>query len=441
MRPSPFAVATLVAMGCRGVDRPHPGTAAAFAIEVGKPGQTIRGVAGDGARTFVARGDVAHSDLEARTGAAISWHVALPGSAGVLAISAGSLIATLATTGKVDGLGAAMELHGEPSSAIVAFDAATGAVRWRVPCDGTEFAVITAIAPVEGGGVIAGGTFSGTLRIGDAGNPGGTPRNVVSSAGKSDGFVTLAADGKVRWVVRVGGANADTIQGVAARGDRIAIAGTFMTGAELLGEPLPPFDEKIPRPDGFVAELDATGARRWLATFGGKQADSVAGVAIDSKQRVAVAATIRDTIKLDGRDLTTRGDADGLVAWFSPGGEAGAAIVIGGTGFDGLRGITAVDDRVVVGGFFHGSLALGKRAIDSNNGDDGFFAVVNAAGQIESSWHLSGSGREELTSLSSVPGGFIAGVAHSAELTIDDDKLPAPADPASGAALVGRPAP
>lgn len=435
---------SLVALfaACRGADRPHPGTAASFAIEVGQPGQTIRGVAGDGARVVVARGDVAHSELEARAGAAIAWHVTLPGSAGVVAISAGSVIATLSATGKVDGLGPAMELHGEPSSAVVALDAATGAIRWRIPCDGTEFALITAIAPVDGGGAIVGGTFSGTLRVGDAANAGGTARNVVASAGKSDGFVaSLTADGHVRWVVRVGGANADAIQGVAARGDRVAIAGTFMAGAELLGEPLVPFDEKLPRPDGFVAELDTNGARRWQTTFGGKLADSVAGVAIDSKQRVAVAATVRDTIKLDGRDLATRGAADGLVAWFSPGGEAGAATLIGGTEFDGLRAITAVDDRVVVGGFFHGALALGKRPIDSNNSDDGFLAVVNASGQIETSWHLAGPGREELTSVSSIPGGFIAGVAHSADLLIDDQKLAAPTDPASGAAIIGRPAP
>ncbi|MEO8554746.1 MAG: hypothetical protein ABI678_32435 [Kofleriaceae bacterium] len=435
---------SLVALfaACRGAERPHPGTAAAFAIEVGQAGQMIRGVAGDGADVLVARGDVAHSELEARAPSAIAWHVALPGFAGVATVAAGALAATLAATGKVEGLGAAMELHGEPSAAIVALDAATGAVKWRVPCDGTEFAVITAIAPADGGGALVGGTFAGTLRVGDAANAGGTARNVVASAGKSDGFVTaITADGHVRWVVRVGGANADTVQGVAARGDRVAIAGTFMAGAELLGEPLVPFDEKLPRPDGFVAELDIHGARRWSTTFGGKLADSVAGVAIDARQRVAVAATVRDTIKLDGRDLGTRGAADGLVAWFSPGGEAGAAILIGGTEFDGLRALAAVDDRVVVGGFFHGALALGKRALDSNGGDDGFLAVVNASGEIETSWHLAGAGREEVTALSAVPGGFVAGVAHSAELVVDDAKLPAPADPASGGAVIGRPAP
>jgi hypothetical protein len=43
-----------------------------------------------------------------------------------------------------------------------------------------------------------------------------------------------------------------------------------------------------------------------------------------------------------------------------------------------LRAIAAVDDRVVVGGFFAGAITLGKRQLSTKNGD-GFFAVVNGA--------------------------------------------------------------
>ena len=427
---------------CRGADHPHAGTAAAFAIDVGKAGQTLRGVAGDGVRVIVARGDLASSEIEAHSGATIAWHVTLPASAGAIAMLPKHVAVAIAARGSITGIGAALQLHGEPSAAIVALDAATGAIAWRVPFDATELAIITSIAPLDGGGLVVGGMFSGTLRVGDATTRGTATRDVVSSAGKSDGFVaTLTADGRLGWIVRVGGAGADAVQGVAARGDRIALAGTFSPGAELLGEPLAAFDERLPFADGFVAELDTTGARRWIQTFGGKDDDAVAGVAIDRKQRVAVAATIRDTIRLDGKDLAARGDADGLVAWFSPAGEPGATTILGGTGFDGLRAIAAVDDRVVVAGFFHGALALGKRALDSANGDDSFFAVVDAGGGVETSWHVAGPGREEITALSAVPGGFVAGIAHTAALAIDDAKLPAPADPASGAAVVGRPAP
>jgi len=424
---------------CRGAEHPRPGHAAAFALEVGNPGQTLRGVAGDGSRVVIARGDLASSEVSVRNG----WHVTLPGSAGAVAMLPKYVAVALAARGKVDGIGEPLELHGEPSAVIAALDPATGAILWRVPFDATELARITSIAPLADGGLVVGGAFSGTLRVGDVASRGTQTRDVVASAGKSDGFVaTLTADGHLGWIVRLGGAGPDAVQGVAAHGDRIAIAGTFSPpGAELLGEPLNAFEERLPFSDDFVAELDLTGAKKWVQAFGGKADDAVAGIAIDSAGRVAVAATIRETIRLDGKDITARGDADGLVAWFSPNGEPGASALVGGTGFDGLRAIVAVGDRVVVGGFFHGALGLGKVALDSANGDDSFFAVVDASGGIGNAWHVGGPGREEITALSAVPGGFIAGIAHTAGLTIDRDQVPAPTDPASGAAVIGRPAP
>ncbi len=426
--------------------------AASFAVELGTSGETLRGVAGDGARVFVALGNATHSEIEARsaTGGTVAWSVILPGSAGALASARDAVVVAMSATGVPDraNLGAPVTLHGEPSGVVVALDAATGKPRWRVPVDGTEFAVITSIAtitePTKGAqvAVVIGGVFSGTIRVGDAVNGKPTPRSVVSSAGRTDGFVAaLANDGSVLWVDRVGGPGADAVEGVAARGDRIAIAGTVTGGADLMGEILPAFDERLPFADGFVAELDLAGARRWAQTFGGKADDSVAGVAIDSQQRVAVAATLRTTFKLGDRQLDIRGAADGLVAWYSPAGELGSSTIIGGPDFDGLRAITAIGDRVVVGGFFRGALALGKRALDAGGSDDSFLVEVTAGGTLETSWHLAGTGREEVTALSSIPGGFLAGVAHTAALSIDDDTLPAPSDPASGAAVIARSAP
>ena len=368
---------------------------------------------------FAARGNTDASELEARKAGTdtIAWHVTLPGSAGPLAIGADVLVATLSVTGTVAGaaIGAPVAIHGEPGALVG--------------------------APATGAGFVVGGTFSGTLRVGDTALS-ANARTVVSSAGRNDGFVAeLTTSGAVRWLVRVGGSGADSVQGVAARGDRVAIAGVFTAGAELLGEPLVAFDEKLPFADGFVAELDASGARRWQQTFGGKLDDAVAGIAIDSKNRVIVAATVRDSIRIGGRDLGTRGPADGLVAWFSPAGDLGSTTIIGGSEFDGLRAIAAIDDRVVVAGFFSGALALGKRALDASGGADSFLVDVNSAGELETSWHAAGPGREEITSLSSVPGGFVVGIAHTAALNFEEVLLPAPVDPASGAALVGRPAP
>src|SRR6185503_8651700 len=118
--------------------------------------------------------------------------------------------------------------------------------------DATDWSVIGSLAPAPDG-VLVGGSFAGTLRIAD---------RVVGSGGKTDGFAaSVTAAGALRWLIRLGGPGADAVQGVAAAGDRVAIAGTFTAGADLLGQALPPYDDRSLAADGFVAELDAAGAR------------------------------------------------------------------------------------------------------------------------------------------------------------------------------------
>jgi hypothetical protein len=56
-------------------------------------------------------------------------------------------------------------------------------------------------------------------------------------------------------------------------------------------------------------------------------------------------------------------------------------------------------------------------------------------------WPISGDGREEITALAAIPGGFIAGVAHTAAARIGNDMLPSPTDPMSGAAIIVRTTP
>lgn len=439
--------------GCPGPRGPAAARVAEQTIEIGRPGAALSGVAGDGAMVFAAltadapaaaapsataAGAATGAPTSARPapttavealrpspGASPVWRTELPGHGGPLVVSGKQVIAALGGTGSVAGVA----IRGEPGAVLAALDAATGAVAWKLAIDATEWTVIAGLAATADGALVA-GSFAGTLRIAD---------RVVSSAGDSDGFVARLTGDKVAWLVRVGGPGADAIHGVAAAGDRIAIAGTFAPGADLLGEPLVPLDERSPYADGFVAELDPAGARRWLGTFGGKADDAVAGVAIDGAGRVVVAATARDTVRIGATELTASGTADGLVAWWDGRGGALSAVLVGGRDFDGLRAIVPAGERVVVAGFYSGAIQLGSTALTAGGGDDAFLAELDASGAIAQAWPVSGDGREEITALAAIPGGFVAGVAHTAGARVGTVALPAPTDPMSGAAIAVRP--
>ncbi|MEJ7601054.1 MAG: hypothetical protein WKG01_24335 [Kofleriaceae bacterium] len=376
---------------------------------------------------FAALAVAERTTLEARNGSRVVWQVEHLGTGGPLTVAGPLVIAALGGAGEVAGLA----LRGSPGAALVAVDRATGQSRWTLAVDANEWAIVTSIAAIDPTDLVVAGSFSGTLRIGD---------QVVSSGGRHDGFVArIAATGAPRWLRRVGGPGGDSVQGVATRGTRIAITGTFSAGADLLGESLLPFDERSVMADLFVAELDADGARKWTHTFGGKADDAAVGIAIDSRGRIAIAANARDTIRHEGKDLVTRGPSDGLVAWYGLDGAPGAAFLIGDLDADGLHAITAVDDRIVIGGFFAGTVNLGGAQLRAH-GDDAFVAVLDGR-EVVDVVHIAGAGREELVALAAVPGGFAAGIAHTAGFSIAGATPPAPRDPARGAAIVVQPVP
>jgi outer membrane protein assembly factor BamB len=351
----------------------------------------VRGVAGDGGSLIAAIGDHVTS-----RGAHV-WNVALPGTAGPVARTGNLVIAS-----------ASAKLRGDPGALVIALDAATGAEQWKMPIDATGWSVITAIAPVSDG-VIVGGSFQGTLRAGPS---------VVASAGQTDGFVArISVAGTVVWLERFGGPGADAIQGVAASGDTIAIAGTFSPAADLLGEPLNSIDEQAPYADAFAAVLDGNGARRWVTTFGGKLDDAVAGVAIDADGRVVVAGTARGDTHVGPHELTPQRTTQAMVVWLTN--DSSAAMLLDA---DGASAIVGAQGHVVVGGYTQADAVL--TALD--------------AGRELTRWSITGPGREDVTALSAIPGGFVAAIAHTGAATIDGTPVPAPADPMTGATLIVR---
>ncbi|CAN5897245.1 hypothetical protein BH11MYX2_BH11MYX2_22990 [soil metagenome] len=453
------AVGALFAFsGCPTPSHPTEAPAGSQTVEVGAAGSSLRGAASDGTTVFVSlskateRGPIAPNngtppptfttEISARRGSTAAWTSKLDGRGGPLVlmpsdvstsghVSPPLVIASLAGSGMVAGA----PVRGEPGAAIVALDPTSGTVTWRTALESNEWVTITTMCPRPEGGAMIGGAFSATLRVSD---------KVVQAGGRSDGFLlALSAKGTVDWLWRMGGTGADTVQGVAVRDGVIAVAGVYMNDAELGGISLPAFEETTPNPDAYVASLDEkTGKRVWAQSFGGLGLEEVAGVVIDEDHNVVVAATVRGPLLINGGNaMTTEGPAAGLVAWWNHDGKARASVLLGGTDFDGLRAITAVGKRVIVGGFYSGSMRLGGTSISAGGGDDAFLAALDATGSVVTTWPASGPGREELVTLSSIPGGFLVGATYTATANIAGAQVSAPTDPLSGAAVAIRPAP
>ncbi len=407
---------------------------------MGGPGLALRGVAADAERTYAvltARGGDAgrRTTIEARSGEQgeeIDWRTVISGAGGPLVRTKSLVIAAISAHeyGEADAANPAA-VRGAPGALVVALDPTTGTIRWSLAFGTTAWSLVSSLAASDDDLLVA-GSFAGTLRVG---------ASIVSSGGKSDGFVArLGSDGAVRWLVRMGGPGPDAIQGVATAPGRIAIAGTFTAGADLLGESLPAWDERVPFSDGFVAELDPAGARRWSTTFGAEAEDAVAGVAIDARGRVAVAATARESVRIASIEHSIRGTADGVLAWWTSQGEPGPVLTFGGDEPDGLVAIVAAGDGVAIAGFYAGTIHLGEADFIAGGGDGAFLAFVDPQGVI-AAYDVAGAGREEVTALAPLAGGVVAGLAHTAGAKLGAVTLPVPADPLAGAAVVTRPLP
>ncbi len=416
--PRAFAVSALLLGACPGPQHPREEPPGSVTQAVGRPGLQLRGVAADRAHAYasLSDGSARRTTIEAWHGGQVEWRTVISGDGGPLARTKEQIVAAI-TAGEP-------AVRGEPGAQVVGLSQEGGSIAWTVSFGSTEWSLVSALAPM-GPDVIVGGSFAGTLRAAD---------HVVSSGGRADAFLArITPAGQVAWLIRLGGPGPDAIQGVAVAGERIAITGTFVAGADLQGRLLSAYDERLPFSDIFVAELDASGKRVWAETYGSRNEDAVAGVAIDAQGRIAVAGSIRESMRIDGVEHSAQGLADGLVVWLTAKGDIGPVQLVGGREIDGLSGIATLGDGVLIAGFYSGRITIGGATFVAGGGDGAFLAAIDPQG-TRAAWDLAGEGREEVTALGAMPSGFVAGLATTDAITLDGAPLPA------GTGMVVRPA-
>jgi len=197
-----------------------------------------------------------------------------------------------------------MDFGGGPVSSyyqdlFVAKYAAGGQLIWFRHFGGVMYNVGNGIAVDSADNVIVTGYFSSTLDFG--GGP-------LISAGNVDVFLTkFSATGAHVWSKRFGAANSDVGYEVVVDGnDNILVAGTFQYGVDFGGGVLTSTGSL----DVFVAKFSPVGVHLWSKRLGGANAEAVEGLAVDGSGNAVLTGSFSGTADIGGSNLTSAGGND-----------------------------------------------------------------------------------------------------------------------------------
>jgi hypothetical protein len=208
------------------------------------------------------------------------------------------------------------------------------------------------------------------------------------------------ATGKPLWQAGFGGLGIDSTRGVAAGPNGEAFIAGYYEGEIDFGGTV----GKKPsagKSDAFVAKFGADGKLAWAQTWGATRDDLANAIAIRG-DKVAVAGSFLDEIKIGSFTKKSQGSDDLYIAAFDKDGNAEWLWTAGGIDSDGVNTIAPTPDGGwVIGGSFTKSLEIttgsGKTTITSKGGTDAVLIKLAASGDTE--WVKSYGGNYDDTIL------------------------------------------
>jgi hypothetical protein len=215
----------------------------------------------------------------------------------------------------------------------------------------------------------------------------------------------LAADpggatGKPMWQAAFGGLGIDSTRGIAVgAGNEVYVAGYFEGEIDFGGT----VGKKMSagKSDAFLAKVGADGKIAWAQTFGAARDDLANAVAIKG-DKIVVAGSFLDTLKIGTFEKKSNGSDDLYIAAFDKDGNADWLWTAGGVDSDGVNAIAATPDGGwVIGGSFTDSLSItagkGQTNLVSKGGTDAI--LIKLAGNGDTEWVKQFGGRYEDTIL------------------------------------------
>lgn len=232
-----------------------------------------------------------------------------------------------------------------------------------------------AIAVGPGGEAYIAGYFDGECDFGPAGKIKAAGEPQPKKTAPTDAFVVkLGTDGKIAWARTFGGPRDDSANGVAVRGDKLVVVGTFLDEMKV-GE----FVKKsMGSDDLFIAAYDATGQVEWLWHAGGIDSDGANTVAATPDGGWIVGGSYSNTGHFRTTELVSKGGTDAFLMKLAGSGDLEWVKSFGGRYHDRIRhvGVDAQGNLYVLGEFKDSAAWGGAQPLVAAGGAD--FDVVLA---------------------------------------------------------------
>jgi hypothetical protein len=287
---------------------------------------------------------------------------------GVDTDAGGSIFIASSFNGSLDFGGAALVSRGRYNVALAKLNN-DGQHLWSKSFGDSQYHVAECIAVAPEGWVAVAGRFQGSLNFGGG--------NLKSESTQTDVFLAaFSSDGELIWARRIGGKYEQQTRSIAIDADgNIGLAGVFK-GSISFGS-LSLSEEHPTDYCGFLAKFDRLGNALWCKRFGDPSVEQGSVVNFDrANGDILTAGFMRNKLPHETSNgsssvcLFARYDPSGVLRWSKAFGTHATATSLS----------VAADGRVLLTGYFQGTIDLGLGPLVSAGGYDVFATMFNSDG-------------------------------------------------------------
>lgn len=284
--------------------------------------------------------------------------------------------------------------------------ASNGDLLWTLTIGGNQNDQGTALAVDAEGNVYLGANFGGTIFF----SAGSQTLPTLTSKGGTDVLIAkFNPQGAFLWAKQIGGPENDAAATVAVdpAGNPV-VAGAFNQSVDFNPGSAEEMITSAGKTDGFVTKLTTQGDYQWTMTYGGTDDDDVTGVCFDSTYNLLVAGNFRGSMKLDSLGGTSEASSAGAADIFLVKLQQDGTFVwgknFGGPGSDIVSAMKCNEfGNAFLGGSFQQQVDFDPGSGTENRtaaGDcDAFISAINATGNFQWVYPITGSGQETVTNL------------------------------------------